>query len=267
MRVLIFTLCLLFLGPLPPARADLTVGWKAYNAGEYQKARDLFEAAGGTEGYAAACRTGLVLGGFFENGETQVHTLHRALDDCKAAIELDGDQLDARISYAVGLGFEGKRLKKVKYAKASRRKLEDLIVVSGDYGILHAALGGWHTTVYEAGFFARLALGAKRDIARQQFEKAVTLAPNDIGVRFEFIKYLAYGNGDEHKEALAEIQKVATLPAHDAFDQYMIGKTKAIGAMIEAKDESGLQDALEAATPFASIRDHKNLPAYPLETD
>ncbi|MFC4346629.1 hypothetical protein ACFO5Q_02060 [Kordiimonas lipolytica] len=266
MRVLVFTLCLLFLGP-PSAHADVNAGWEAYRAGDYQKARDLFEAAGGAEGYAAACRTGLVLGGFFENGETQVHTLHRALDDCNAAIELDGDQLDARISYAVGLGFEGKRLKKVKYAKASRRKLEDLIVVSGDYGILHAALGGWHTTVYEAGFFARLALGAKRGIARQQFEKAVTLAPNDIGVRFEFIKYLAYGKKDEHKEALEEIKQVSALPAHDAFDRFLVAQARTIGAMIVAGSEDGLEAALEAATPFASIRDHKNLPAYPLETD
>ncbi len=266
MKVLAALLCLI-VAATAPIRADEAAGWHAYNAGDYAAARDLFERAATPDGFAAACRTGLVIGGFFEEGDASVASLHRAMDDCKAAIRLDADHLDARISLAIGLGFEAKRLKKAKYAKASRQGLETLLVGSDDYGILHAALGGWHTTVYEAGFFARLALGAKRDIARAHFDKAVVQAPEDIGVRFEFIKYLAYGKKDEQHEAIREISALDGLPVHDAFDRFLIGRAQKIGAMIEAGDKRGLEDALGAATAFATIRKQKDLPAYPLEND
>jgi len=266
MKVLAALFCL-FLATLAPARASETAGWQAYNAGDYVLARALFERAATADGFAAACRTGLVIGGFFEDGDTSVASLHRAMDDCKAAINLNADHLDARISYAIGLGFEAKRLKKAKYAKASREGLEALLVGSDNYGILHAALGGWHTTVYEAGFFARLALGAKRDIARAHFDKAVALAPDDVGVRFEFIKYLAYGKKDEQQEALTEIAALAALPVRDVFDRFLVSRAQKIGAMIEAGDKDGFEAALEAATAFPAIRKQKDLPAYPLEGD
>ncbi len=264
MKAITALLCLI-LAATVPVRADEAAGWQAYGAGDFASARDLFEKAATPDSLAAACRTGLVIGGFFEQGDASVASLHRAMDDCKAAISLDADHLDARISFAIGLGFEAKRLRKAKYAKASREGLEALLVGSDDYGILHAALGGWHTTVYEAGFFARLALGAKRDIARAHFDNAVALAPDDIGVRFEFIKYLAYGKKDEQQEAIKEISALGALPVHDAFDRFLIDRAQKIGAMIETGDKRGLEDALEAATAFATIRKQKDLPAYPLE--
>ncbi|SDD31013.1 hypothetical protein SAMN04488071_0308 [Kordiimonas lacus] len=266
MKALLLSLCLTLCFPLT-ARADEALGWQAYKAGDFVRARELFAQAGTPDGFAAACRTGLVLGGFYQTGEASVRSLHRALDDCKAAVAIEPTHVDAHISYAIGLGFEGKRLKKAKYAKASLLLLEDLLVVSDDYGILHAALGGWHTSVYEAGFFARLALGGKRSKARAHFERAVALAPEDIGVRYEFIKYLAYGKSDERQEALTEIATLATLPVRDIFDRFLLQRAQDIGAMIEAEDKDGLEAALEAATAFTNIREQKDQPAYPLEAE
>lgn len=250
-----------------PCRADMDKGWQAYADGDYSRARQLFLEDPSAPGLAAACQAGLVKGGFFEDAATAVKTLHEALDHCKAALLLDPSHIDARISYAIGLGFEGKRLKKASYAKASKAMLEETTILQPDYPILLAALGGWHSEVYNAGFFARLALGPKRETAADHFARALALAPESIRVRFEFIKFLAHGKKSDWARAREELGILESLKPRDAFARFLKGRALVIRAALENKDKKALEEALDRATAFSQIVDSDEPAPYPIEDE
>lgn len=246
----------------------LTRADEAYREGDFHLARNLYHQDGSAAGLMGACRTGLVIGGFHEAGDKAVGTLHQAISDCASAAAL-GDKgtpehVNARISYAIGIGLEGKRLKKLRYAKASKRLLEDLIVVWPNNSTLQAAIGGWHSEVHEAGFLARLLLGAKRHVAEEHLLMAIALAPSDMGARFEYMKFLARGKKDDRAMALEECDRLLALEAAGAFEYFLQQKTQEIRNALLSGKKKLLKAALGAASPFADIGDWRDLPPYPL---
>lgn len=252
----------LFLSLAVPTHASVADGWKAYESGDYQRARQLFLKDDSAEGFAAACRAELVIGGYFSPPVDSARTLHDALDHCDEAIRRDPAHADAGISYAVALGFEAKRAKKPGYAKAGRQRLEALLLDYDNYGILHAALGGWHAAVSNAGFMARMYLGASRKKANSHFERAVELMPGDIGVRFEFIKFLAQGKKRDKAQALEEIAILVSLTPYDAFDRFLQARAQAVADAIKAADKQALKQALAAATAFDKTASAKDVAPY-----
>lgn len=248
-----------------PSGASIPDGWAAYEAGDYEKARTFFLEDTSAEGFAAACRADLVIGGYFSKLAESARLLHDALDLCGKALEEDPTHADAGISYAVALGFEAKRTKKPAYAKAARQRLEALQQDYDTYGILHAALGGWHAAVSNAGFMARMYLGASRKKAQAHFDRAIELMPGDVGVRFEYIKFLAQGRKQQRKRALEEIAVLADLPAFDAFDRFLQTRARAIAEAIQSGNKSRLKQALAEATAFETAASKETLAAYGYE--
>ena len=244
--------------------AGVRLGWEAYRDGNFERARELFDAAGTADGHAASCQTGLVIGGFFDKGDAAARSLHRALEACEAALAIDRRHRDARISYAIALGFEAKRVKKAGYAKASRLLLEENVRVWPDYAIAHAGLGGWHTAVAEAGMLARMVLRAKRSLAKSALEKAIALDASDIGVRYEMIKYLALGKKAERKAALAQIAETLAITAEDAFDVYLKEKLLPLRRALEAGDKKDIRAAVAEITAFNRIEEARAAAPYPL---
>lgn len=253
----------IFIASSLTASAGIADGWAAYEAGDYAKARALFLEDTTAEGFAAACRADLVIGGYFlKKPEESARALHDALDHCKEAIKREPDHADAAISYAVALGFESKRTKKPGYAKAGRQRLEALQQAYDTYGILHAALGGWHAAVSNAGFMARMYLGASRKKAQAHFSRAIELMPGDIGVRFEYIKFLAQGKKQQRKTALEEIALLASLPPFDAFDRFLQSRAQPIAEAIRSGSKRRLKQALAEATAFEIAASSDTLAAY-----
>ncbi len=251
-----------------PSNAGISDGWTAYEAGEYEMARTLFLKDSSAEGFAAACRADLVIGGYFsKKPEDSAQALHDALDHCGEAIKQEPEHADAGISYAVALGFEAKRTKKPGYAKAGRQRLEALQQAYDTYGILHAALGGWHAAVSNAGFMARLYLGASRKKAQAHFDRAIQLMPGDVGVRFEYIKFLAHGRKQQRSKALEEIAVLTDLPAFDALDRFLQIRAQAIEEAILSGNKKRLRQALAQATAFETAATTKTLAAYAYEDE
>lgn len=261
---LIFGILLQFSLPALASGTTLADGQAAYASGDYYRARQIFKSLEGVDAHMGACQAGLVIGSFLDKGEDAVRSLHTALDNCKAAMEINPHHIDARISFAIALGVEGKRLRKPAYAKASRLLLEDLLVVSNNYHILHGAIGGWHSEVYEAGLLARLFLGARRKTAIKHLDRATELAPKDVGIRFERVKYFARGNKAAREIAIIESEMALGLKADNAFETLLLAHLKAINTALKTGRKSSIKSALRAATAFDGIEKWRDIPAYPL---
>lgn len=239
---------------LPVHAADAA----SYYAAEISTSR----AARTADGYAHACQAGLTLGGFLEEGDAAVESLHAAIDDCRAALRLDPHHLNASLSYGIGLSFESKRTHKAELAKIARDLFEKLVAEKPDNPLPHAALADWHAHVSSAGLFARLALGGSRKRAREEFEASFALGTPTKPLMLEYIKFLARDGRDDRAEALAAYSRYRTLaPIAGPLDTLLDTYAQALAQALEADDKKAIKKALADATAFEDIRDWRTLRA------
>lgn len=258
MKYFVLIVVLFFSPSLPPALAnniadELALAKQDYSRGDFARARTTAQQLDTAEGYALACQSGLVIGGFQEQGIPAVMSLHGALADCRKALDLDPTHYRAGLSHAIALGFEGQRLRKTAYARASKKNIESLITRYPDNALALGALGGWHAAVSREGVFARLILDASRAEASTLYSKALQLPGAELPLYFEFIRFLASGNSLERAKALTVLAKVFEKPPNGALEKLLIDKSLQIKDAIEFNDKKLLKKALEEATPFNDI--------------
>ncbi len=242
-----------------------TPGWLDFVEGSFDEARERGAATNTADGLALACRSGLVIGGFKQHGSESVTSLHRALDDCEKALALDPDNVVAAVSYAIGIGYEAKRLRKASYVKASKERLEALVTRLPDDPLIVAAMGGWHSAVSNAGFLARLALGASRKEAQEYFERAIALDGQSIGTRFEYVRFLARGDKEERALARKELAIVLTLRPRDAAEKIMLKRLSALMEPLESGDKKAAKNTVIETSAFDDIDEWDEIEPYPLK--
>lgn len=232
-------------------------GWSAYQMGDFDgarsKARAGAELSNSADAYALACRAGLVVGGFLESGKAAVDSLHQALRDCERALSLEPAHYVAGLSHAIALGFEGLRLRKASYARASKREIEALIRKYPDNALALGALAGWHAAVAREGWLARVFLGASRARAATLYSRAVRLPRTEFPLNYEYIRFLAGGKTDDRATAAAMIENAIEAGAKDGLDALLLDRSSNILKAIRTTSKQQLRDSLEAATPFGAI--------------
>lgn len=256
----LFTLIMVLVCPplTAPALAsdivnELALAQLNYAMGNFAKSRNGARQLNTAEGYALACQAGLVIGGFQEKGTAAVASLHGALQDCRLVLELEPTHYKASLSHAIALGFEGQRLRKTAYARASKQNIEALIMQYPNNALATGALGGWHAAVSLEGMFARAFLGASRAKAKALYSKAIKLPDSELPLYFDYIRFLASGNRQERTEALTILARVVEKPPKGALEKLLIDRSLQIKEAIELSDKKMLKRALEEATPFNNI--------------
>lgn len=228
---------------------------EAFVAGDYAAARAAGRAEATAEGLSVACRAGLVLGSWIETGAARVATLHGAIDDCATAIRDGGAGVDAYVNYAIGLAFEAKRVHSPGLAGDTRKLLEAAVARFPDSGFAHGALGGWHAQVAAQGFLARTALGASRDEARKNFDIALKLDPDNVPLRYEYLRFLALGGRAERTDGARVAADIAARKPQDAFGKLVQEKAARLGAALASREKSdkAVEAALRATESFAGF--------------
>jgi len=258
MKYFAFILVLIWSPLTQPALSSDTLNQLAqaqlnYAAGKFNQARIDARQLETAEGYALACQAGLVIGGFQERGAAAVASLHEALQDCRLALELEPTHYRAGLSHAIALGFEGQRLRRTAYARASKQNIEALIKQYPNNALATGALGGWHAAVSLEGMFARAFLGASRAKAKALYSEALKLPDAELPLCFEYIRFLASGSRQERTEALKVLAQVGGKPPKGALEKLLKDKSLQIRNAIELDDKKMLERALEEATPFNGI--------------
>lgn len=237
----------------------------ALAAGNYAKARALGRQDGSADALMAACRAGMLLGGFYQSNIAATKSLHGAAQDCGRVIAQESQHLNARITLAIVVGLEGKRWRKPGFAKQSRRLIEKILADYPTMPAAHAALGGWHSEVSAAGFLARLYLGAKRKTADTYFESAIQKGEQSFAFYVEYIKFLARGQNDDRAEAASIGAVVLQRPANDAIDQLMKEKIFEMVAALNTGDKKALRKAIASATAFNGIEKWRGTPVLDIQ--
>lgn len=225
----------------------------AFAAGDFAAARQAGESAGTAEGYSLACEAGLVLGSYFEAGEARIRTLHRAINDCAQAIRSGDAGAGAYVNYAIGVGFEAKRLHSVGAALNTRKLFTEAVMRFPDTGFAQAALAGWHSNVTREAGIGRVALGASREEARRRFAIAISLDPGNPVIRFEQLRFLAAGGREDRRAAVETAAVMAAMKPQGAFEAFVLERARALSASLAA-NERDVDAAITATEPFEGVR-------------
>ncbi len=225
----------------------------AYAGGDFEAARRLGREAQTAEGSSLACEAGLVLGSYFEAGEGRVRTLHAAIRDCADAIETGTSGAGAYVNYAIGVAFEAKRRRDPALAAEARKLFLDAVGRFPDSGFAHAGLAGWHWNVARQAGLGRIALGASRDEARREFSIAIALDPDNLALRYEYLRFLVAGDRKERRGALEAAAGLAALAPRDAFDGLLLKRAETLAAALAGSGQD-VDAALAATEPFPGLR-------------
>lgn len=240
-------------------------GWAAFVAGDYNTAKLEGRNAQSAEGSAHACRAGLVLGGFIDKGPAAIHSLHGAIHDCNEALKLDPKHYFAKMSLAIALSFEGKRLKRPAYPKRAKLYIDELIIQQPNNPLGYGALAAWHSEVSAAGFFARIALGARRKHAKAYFQKALRMGAVDFPLKFEYVKFLARGNKSDRQKAIIEGKKLIAEPIELALDKILKSHCANLVRALEINKKHALKLALRESMAFNDLIPERDIARFPLE--
>ena len=258
-------LLLLFFFSLPVSAVETTQD-KALAAlfakGAYDDVMEQGRAIASARGYTLAARAALTKGGFLVQDESAVTLLHAALVDIEKALLLDPDDLEARLTAAMAIGFEAKRRKTPALGKTSRHIMEKLAADFPDNQIAVGSLGGWHSEVSAAGFMARLALGARVSQAHTYFEAANALNGDNIAFLLEYSKFLARRSPKNYARAISLADRILAVPAESALDRLFQEKTKALKEAILSGKTKRVKKTVVTISAFHDIKKHKKLPAW-----
>jgi hypothetical protein len=211
---------LLLLLPAGPAAADDAAYVALYAKGDYAAAMQAGEAAHTATGYAVAARAALseaVL-----RDAPCMECLQHAETLAAAAVAADSKLADGQTWLAAALGYQT-RIKGVAWAQLhslperAKTALEAGVAAEPSNPYAVSVLGGWHVEVVKGAgpFLARTLYGASVNEAMTLFDRAVKLAPGNVGVRYQIALALAGYDPDTNRARIAA-ELDATLKAAPA---------------------------------------------------
>jgi len=211
---------LLLLMPASASAATSDEIFAVYAKGDYEQAVRLGEASHTAPGLATAARA--VLADAVLRETPCLSCLERAEALSRQAVTADPRHAFGQVWLAVALGYQaritGAVKARMKNAPAQSKAALDAAVADDPknaYAV--SALGGWHIEVVRGGgaTMARLFYGARESTALSLFDRSVSLAPDNVAVRYQIGLSLAGFDPDKYHARIATELKaaVAAVPA------------------------------------------------------
>jgi len=211
---------LAFLFPCRGRAATTDEIFAVYVRGDYEQAARLGEASHTGPGLAIAARA--VLADEVLRDTPCLPCLERAESLSRQAVAADPHHAFGQVWLAVSLGYQaritGAVKARMKNAPAQSKAALDMAVADDPRNAFAvSALGGWHIEVVRGGgaTMARLFYGARESTALSLFDRSVSLAPDNVAVRYQIGLSLAGFDPDKyHARIESELKAaVAAVPA------------------------------------------------------
>ncbi len=192
-----------------PAFADIEAAAEAFRAGRYDAA---FEQAAGVpsaDSHAFRART-LLAKAMCGEGEPPRGLIDKALAEANAALKAEPGHGEGRLQKAIALSLiirpmEINDARKTGYGEESKALAEAVLADDPGNFYAHGFLAVWHVEVERrGGMIGAAIMGASLKAARRHYEDAIRLAPEDIGLRWQWARALAALDAKKH---LAEIEQ------------------------------------------------------------
>ncbi len=227
---------LLLLLPAAPAAAEDAAA--LYARGDYAGAMAAGEAARTAAGYAVAARAALseaVL-----RDAPCLECMQHAEALAQAAVAADPKYADGQVWLAAALGYQT-RIRGVAWAQLhdmpGRAKAALLAAVAAEPSNPYAVsvLGGWHVEVVKGAgpFLARTLYGGSISTAMTLFDRAASLAPGNVGVRYQIALALAAYDPDAARARIAaELEAAMRGTAATAYDRVLQARAAELKALL-----------------------------------
>lgn len=215
-------------GGLPRAEA-------LYEAGEMHEAAATARTLGSADAYSLAARASLMEAIYQAKDGERTALLEQAILDANEALELDPKSVDARLQVALALGHlaeddpVGAQMN--GYVEQGRRLIDQALALAPDDPWAHGVLGMWHLQVvrHAGQVLASSLYGASPQTGLAQCEKALALAPRNLGIRFGCALSRLQANPDGIDwRALNQLKLVEHMPAEDAADGLVRAKAEQV---------------------------------------
>ena len=201
-------------GDCEPFPSDDTVAeaWRAFHAGDFQRAVELADEAG-IEGHAVANKaTGIYATYLEEDISKQGKHFLAAVERAEAAIEAFPDDPNAHYFHAFNLGRYSQSISVVKALKQGiggkiQKSLQRALELQPAHAEAHTAMGLYHAEIIDkvGKLIGSMTYGASADKAMEHFSRSLELTPRAPIARIEYANGLYLLFGDDRYEEVSEL--------------------------------------------------------------
>lgn len=233
MRKTAVSLCFSLAGALllvnPSGAQSIEEARAAYADGRFAAAAEAGEALGTSEGYALAAESLAIQGYYLAAGDEQPELFARAIGAADEAIRLDPGNPEAHFQSAHAIGREAQTVGVMEalnrgYARRTREAAQEALRLDPEMAEAHLTLASWHAEIVNkmGGLVARVTYRATRRNALDYYEKALELAPDEIGVYLEYANGLLLLNRNRNREQARELlARGIEIAPGDAYDRIL----------------------------------------------
>lgn len=222
---------LVFLGM--PALAHPTSSELAdkFARGEYLAAATRAEAMAGPDDFAFAARA--LLAQCMTGGPAvDPGLLERATRDAEAALKVAPQHEEGRLQLAIALSLKSRNMDAMAawsagYGEKGRKLAEGVLKSDPRNYYALAFLAVWNIEVERRGGGMGWMAGASLDAARKHYARAAQLAPDDVGIHWQYARALAALDVNKHRKDIdAALASAVRAAATDHVEQVMQARAR-----------------------------------------
>jgi tetratricopeptide (TPR) repeat protein len=212
-----------------PKEETLQEAWRAYHAGDFQKAVELGAALGGP-GENVAIKAAVIYATYLEKAPAKkLKLFQEAMEQGEMAMAERPDDANAHYFYALAAGRYSQGISVAKaltqgLGSKVKKALDTALKLQPKHADANIALGAWHAEIIgKVGVMVGgLTYGAKKEAALKHYQQALKLNPGSAIARVEYANGLALMFGEERlgeaEKLYAEAAKQRPMDAMERLD-------------------------------------------------
>ena len=182
----------------------------AFARGDYLEAADAAEAAAGADDLAFAARA-LLAHCMTGADEPDAAIVDRASKDAEAALKIDPGHDEGRLQLAIALSLKSRAMDVLDawnkgYGEKGRKLAIEVLKSDPGNFYAHGFLAVWNVEVRRRGGSIGAAfMGASLKEGRRHYDEAMRLAPDDVGIHWQYGRALAALDAQRPRDEAAEV--------------------------------------------------------------
>lgn len=191
----------------------------------------------------ALCMTG--------SSEPDAALIDRAERNAKAALKLEPDLDAARLQLAIALSLESRPMDAMAVwtsgkGEKARKLVEEILKSAPDNFYALGFLAVWHIEVQKrGGDMGAWMMGASLEKAHDYYAASITIAPDDIGLHWQYARALVSLDADKYgDEAMRALERASAASAGDYLERIMQQRANDLAAVLK-DDKAAAQKLAE----------------------
>ena len=210
-----------------------------YARGNYMAVASASETAASADDLAFAARA-LLAHCFTGTEDPDPAIVDRASNDAEAALKIDPVHNEGRLQLAIALALKSRAMDAMDawnkgYGEKGRKLATDVLKSDPDNYYAHGFLAVWNVEVRRRGGSLGAAfMGASIKEARQHYEKATRLAPDNVGIHWAYARALIALDAKAYsEEANKALSRAMSASAGDHVEQVMQERAKTLAETLK----------------------------------